>query len=212
MIPSAIALLLALPAGPSAPPVETDRFLVVFEPRAEITALERLEQVLRTKYDARPQERMTEGAVLGLLVVLDVSRADELGREKAVASVVRVERGPFTGSKPEERFQRGPRGWVVPGLYDVTLVERWGFGLDLPPEQQGLTGVARREALRERREELVRQAAERIAAQYGGRVRSVSASGEPRFECAMTEEAALRMADDERVWRVWETVYGVLGD
>ena len=205
-----MAFLLTFQDAEAKPAAETDRFLVVLEPRADLAALEALEHRLRTAYGARPLGRMTEGAVLGLLVSLEVARADELGRERRVASVVRVERPPWTGSPPEDRFQRGPRGWVVPGLYDVVLHDKWGFGLELPAERQGLTGVARREALRERREELVRQAAERIAAEYGGRVRSASAREEPRFSCAMTEEAALRMAADERVWRVMETVYGVV--
>jgi hypothetical protein len=205
-----IASVLALACGPSAfahPPVLTDRFLVVLEQKADLAALDALERRLRTVHAARTIARMTEGALLGLLVSLDVARAPELEREKAVVSVVRVEAPTEASvSAAEVAFQRSPRGWAIPGLYTVVLHDRWSFGLELPPDWDDLTGMARRKAFRERREALVRKTAEQVAAQYGGAVRG-SYSGETTFTCAMTEAAALRMAADERVWRVRETIY-----
>lgn len=207
-----LAVAFARPA-PGEPPVPTARFMLVLPPQADVAALDELEKRLSTVYGARTVDRSTEGALLGLLVVLDVGRADDLRHEKSVASVVRVE-AP-TGapvSSPEDAFQRSPPGWAIPGLYTVVLRDRWSFGLDLPPDWDELTGIARRTAFRERRDALLRRRAAEIAAQYGGAVRDTHSFDAPTFSCAMTEEAALRMAADERVWRVHETTYVAFDD
>lgn len=213
---AAIGIVLALACGPAAfasPPVQVDRFMLVLEQQADVAALDALEQRLGTVYQARTIARMTEGALLGLLVSLDVSRASELEREAAVASVVRVEAPTGAAvSAPEDGFRRALRGWAIPGLYTVVLRDRWSFGLELPSDWDELTGVARRKAFRERRDGLVRRRAEEVAAHYGGTVRATHSFDQPTFSCAMTEEVARRMAADERVWRVGEASYVLFDD
>jgi hypothetical protein len=105
-------------------------------------------------------------------------------------------------ARPLSAADAAPRDWYVVVLHGDAKPEA-GFGLELPPEKQGLIGVARRDALRERREQLIREAAEALARQYGGEVRDFAYGGEPRFSCAMVEASARRMADDPRVWRVF---------
>jgi hypothetical protein len=214
------AFFVAVACGPSAlaaPPPEADRFMVVLERTADLAALDALEQRLRTGHQARIVSRATQGALLGLLVTVDVSRAPAIAREKSVASVVRVAKpqapAPPDPSAPVHTFNRAPPGWAIPGLYGVVLRERveWGFALELPPDQKALTGIARRDALRARRAVLIQEASEQVAAQYGGALRNAYLGDQPTFECAMTEDAALRMAADERVSRVSESIY-ILGD
>jgi hypothetical protein len=200
-------------AAPAADPVEKDWYMVVLRADAKPEALEGLERRLRTRHGVGRSMPMTQGAVMGLRIWLDPDREAGVRAEPSVASLVRVARpGAAPPSQPSDRFQRGLPGWAIPGLYSVVMHDKWGFGLELPLEQRALTGVARREALRERRERLIREAAEALAGDYGGAVRSLGYGGEPRFSCAMVEGSARRMAEDPRVWRVFEEGYGVIDD
>jgi hypothetical protein len=187
------------------------RYLLVLRDDFDRDKLEDVVRQLEADHGLRVLARLTEGAVVGLVVESPkVDFATPLATEGLIASSVPVRApGPAAVALPSDKILRATPGWAIPGLYQVELAGDFGFTSDIRTRKPAWQDPGWR-ARDVERTAAVYALADELVAEYGGRVSQRSARVNASFGWAMTELQARRVASDPRVVSVSESSYSLI--